>query len=387
VGKPVHRDCSSATAALGATAPLLFFAALAAASPFATVVLDYSPAPGQFVNSSIFNDPEKALGPPVGSGVAAPNNDAVVSLGSFGGSITLGFDQTVLDNPLNAFGLDAIVFGNAFFTGGDPTRRFAEAGIIEISRDVNGNGLPDDPWYVIRGSSLPSVPAVAAFTQQWDNDPNTAIPPLNIGWYPDPLLYPQLPPAYQTTGFLLPAAFQSVPLVNPGGPGSSLEAYYGYADVSPVLLLGDLDGDNLVEDPNTLPEQFYTRPDNPFEVGIRTGSGGGDAFDIAWAVDPVTGDPAMLDGFDFIRITTGANAQAGILGEISTEVSAVAATAAEPLFYDLNGDGSVDIEDLYSWHESPVDLTGESVINGSDRSLVQRAVRADEHLDTLGARP
>lgn len=363
---------------------MLLFAALAAASPFATVVLDYTPAPGQFVNNSIFNNPEKALGPPVGSGIAAPNNDAIVSLGGFGGSITLGFDQTVLDDPLNAYGLDAIVFGNAFFTGGDPTRRFAEAGVIEISRDVNGNGLPDDPWYVIPGSSLPSPPSAAAFTQQWDNDPNTAIPPLNIGWYPDPLLYPQIPSGYETIGFLLPAAFQSVPLVNPGSTG---EAYYGYADMSPVLLLGDLDGDNLVEDQNAIPEQFYTRPDNPFTVGIRPGSGGGDAFDIAWAVDPLTGEPAKLGGFDFIRITSGANSQVGILGEISTEVSAVARVTAEPLFYDLNSDGSLGIEDLYAWHENPIDLTGEGVINGTDRSLVQSAVRAGEHLDTLGAQP
>ncbi|MFI4854335.1 MAG: hypothetical protein ACIAQF_05075 [Phycisphaerales bacterium JB065] len=376
----------NSTAALGGSAAVLFFAALGSASPFATQVLDYTPAPGQNINLSAWNDPFAALGPPNGGGTLSPNNEDLVSIGGFGGSITLGFDHTVFDNPLNPFGLDAIVFGNAFYTGGDPTRRFAEAGIIEISRDVNGNGLPDDPWYLIPGSSLPSVPD-AAFTQPWDNDPNTPTPPANIAWYPDPDQYPSIPAAYSTSGFLLPTPFHGIPLVNPGGSGSTKESYYGYADMSPVLVLGDLNADNIVEDPSVLPEQFYTRPDNPFEVGVRPGSGGGDAFDIAWAVDPFTGEPARLDGFDFIRISTGANAMAGILGEISTEVSAVAATSAEPLFYDLNDDESLDLEDLYAWHQVPADLSGDGTADETDRLLVQRAVRAGERLDTLGGQP
>lgn len=387
MGNFSHELGFDSTAALGGLAAVLFFASLASADPFATVVHDYTPAPGQFVNNPALNDPGAALGPPSGGGISAPNNGDAVTLGGFGGSITLGFDQTVLDHPLNPFGLDAIVFGNAFYTGSDPTRRFAEAGIIEISRDSNANGLPDDPWYVIRGSSLPEIPSNAAFVQGWDNDPNTSIPPANPAWYPSEAWFPGMPAAYSTSGYLLPAPFQSIPLVNPGGPGSTIEAYYGYADMSPVLVLGDLNADNIVEDPAALPETFYTRPDNPFVVDIRPGSGGGDAFDIAWAFDPVTGEPANLDGFDFIRISTGANALTGIFGEISTEVSAVAQSSPEPLFYDLNSDQSLDIEDLYTWHDLPADLTGEGHANQKDRRLMQRAVRASERIDTLEVHP
>ncbi len=348
-------------------------------------MLEYAPAPGQFINNPAFNDPTAALGPPLGSGTAAPNNESVVSLGGFGGSITLGFDQTVMDHPHNPFGLDAIVFGNAFYPGGDPARRFAEAGIIEISRDVNGNGLPDDPWYVIRGSSLPQVPG-AGYTQPWDNDPGSSIPPANVGWYPDPWFYPDIGPSYQTTGYLLPAAFHAVPLMNPGGV-TAPQAYYGYADLSPTLVLGDLNADNTVDDPSLTPEEFYTRPDNPFVVGILPGSGGGDAFDIAWAVDPMTGHPANLDGFDFIRIRTGVNTQSGILGEISTEVNAVAAVTPTPHAYDLNADGELDAEDLYAWYESPIDLTGEGLLERRDGFAVRDAVRYGEQSDVAGVRP
>ncbi len=41
-------------------------AAESAAGPFAASVIEYAPAPGQFVNVDAFNDPTEALGPPSG---------------------------------------------------------------------------------------------------------------------------------------------------------------------------------------------------------------------------------------------------------------------------------------------------------------------------------
>ena len=131
------------------------------AGDFATRVVEYVPAPGQFVNNALFNDPARVLGPPVGGGADAADNTKMVSLGGFGGSITLAFEPPVLDDSRNPLGLDCIVYGNAFWPTGDPTRRWAEAAVIEISRDDNGNGLADDAWFVIPGSSLPAIPASA----------------------------------------------------------------------------------------------------------------------------------------------------------------------------------------------------------------------------------
>lgn len=261
-------------------------------SRFASRVFDYSPGDGQFVNDPNFNDPVRALGAPIGGGTFDPDQSKLVTLGGHGGSITLGFDGTVRDDPNNPFGLDCIIFGNSFYLGGNPNVRFGEAAIIEISRDDNGNGIPDDAWYLIPGSDL--------------------FDPMN---------------QRRNGFFVLPDdPYASPPLWNRNTDGT--ESYWGYGDVTPVLLRGDLDGDNVVDDPDLRAELFYTVPDDPFTVGITPGSGGGDAFDIGWAIDSVTNERVFPGGFDFIRITTGADGDAGQFGEVSTEIGGVASVAS-----------------------------------------------------------
>ena len=153
----------------GLSVAYLVTAACLAQSPFATEVVDYAPAPGQFVNDPLFNGPPAALDRPYAGGFMNPNNSSLLSLGGFGGSITLAFDHTVMDDAANPFGVDAIVFGNAFWVSSDPNRKWAECGHIEISRDVNANGLADDPWYLIPGSHI--TDAAAQFEMQnWDDD-------------------------------------------------------------------------------------------------------------------------------------------------------------------------------------------------------------------------
>lgn len=228
-----------------------------AASPFATEVIAYAPAPGQFTNNPQFNNPVRALGPPVG-GVSPyqPNNSSVVSLGGYGGSITLAFDHMVMDNPAD---LDFIVFGNAQYD--QAPGRFIEPGIVEISPDGS-------TWYLIPGSN-------AQVSNANHTLPADVVDTLSEGRY----------------------------------------ALWGYADLSPVLALPQ----------GADPLDFYTRPDDPLSIGIDSSTPGGDAFDIAWAIDPITGLPANLEGFRYIRITSAVNgSHGGSLGEISTEVDAVA---------------------------------------------------------------
>jgi hypothetical protein len=90
---------------------------------------------------------------------------------------------------------------------------------------------------------------------------------------------------------------------------------WGYADLSPVL-----------SSPAGIdPTNWFTIPDDPVLAGIDTGTCGGDAFDIDWAVDPATGASANMSGFRYIRITTGVDRNlGGSLGELSTEIDAVA---------------------------------------------------------------
>ncbi len=313
-----------------------------AQSPFATSVLDYSPAPGQFVNNPDFNDPTDALGTPTGGGTVTPDNTGVVSLGGFGGSITLAFQQTVEDHPANPLGLDAIVFSNAFYLGGDPNRKWAESATIEISLDINANNQPDDPWYLIPGSHIPE-PADQLVVETWDNDfADPTNPPAIPTWYPESVATSE----YQTSAFQLPPAlFNTNILANPNGPFAEDEGIFGYADHAPTLVLGDMNADNIVDDTEITAEDFYTNPDDPFTVGIRPGSCGGDAFDIAWAVDPITNDPADLHGFDFIRISTAVHHLDPIFGELSAEIDAVA-DAAPGLMGDADADNDIDILDF-----------------------------------------
>jgi hypothetical protein len=352
-------------------------------SPFGVTVWAYTPAPGQFVNSALFNDPCRALGAPVGGGTLAPDNSKIVSLGGFSGSITLGFARPVVNDPRNRLGLDAIVFGNAHYVAGNPNRRWAEAAVVEISRDVNGNGVPDDPWYLIPGSHITAAPA-PAFSQTWDdNAADPTFPPSNPLWVP-----PGRSGQWTTSGFRLPAVpFEAGPvLVNPNGPGAVTEGAWGYADCTPVLALGDTDGDNIVDDASITPEAFYTLPDDPMRVGVTTwvdgGGGGGDAFAIDWAVDPVTLAPAGLEAFDFLRVTTGVAYVHPLLGEVSTEISGVA-DARPPLLADWNADGLVNSTDvaLYinDWFAAQVtgsivaDIDGNGVVNSTDVSAIVNA--------------
>ncbi len=75
------------------------------------------------------------------------------------------------------------------------------------------------------------------------------------------------------------------------------------------------------------------------------GSGGGDAFDIAWAIDPENGAAGNLPGFDFIRLTTAVDIVVDVLAEMSAEIDAVADAAPDP-FGDLDTDGDRDLVDV-----------------------------------------
>lgn len=314
-------------------------------APFAVEVVAFEPAPGQFVNNPSFNDPARALGAPVGGGTVNPDNSSIVSLGGFGGYLVLRFARTVEDHPLNPYEMDAIVFGNALWVGGDPDVHAAECATIEISRDANGNGLADDPWYLIPGSHIPD-PTGQWATQTWDdNTEDDRYPPALRSW---------IPPGYRgtwTTGAyeLPPELFRSRVLYNPL-EGTGKEGIYGYAEYTPTLILGDLDADNVVDDPDLPAEIFYARPDDPFVVGITPGSGGGDAFDIAWAIDPQTGERAGLPGFDFIRLTNAVNAVHAQFGEMSPEIDAVSDVAHNP-FGDFDDDGDIDLVDAARFQE------------------------------------
>jgi hypothetical protein len=276
---------------------VLTWSVLASADdPWADTVMDYSPNGA----SSGYDDPNKALGPPIGTDPAIPNNNSIVALGGPGGAITLRFDTPVTDDPDNPLGLDCIVFSNAFWVGGNPQKRFQEPAVVEISRDVNGDGFANDPWYLIPGSrAFPYDPF--PLVSEPDGDDNE----------------PPLPPD------LLAGNIRNPNLLDGDPANDQAQFHWGYAEMTPTAA-EYLDN--------------YVRPDDSTAVGMTARSGGGDAFDIAWAVD-IDGNPANITQFDFIRLTAFVERMMGALGLATPEIDAVADVAPE---VDEDGDGILD---------------------------------------------
>jgi prepilin-type N-terminal cleavage/methylation domain-containing protein/prepilin-type processing-associated H-X9-DG protein len=155
---------------------------------------------------------------------------------------------------------------------------------------VNGNGLADDPWYLIPGSrGLSYAGGVVP----------TIVEPAGAG--------------NEEVGeeLYLAGAIANPNWLDGDTANDETEFNWGYAELNPTLAPVD---DN------------YVRPDDPRTVGVTPGSGGGDAFDIAWAID-ASGALANRASFDFIRLTTLVDRNLQSVGEASSEVNAVADVA------------------------------------------------------------
>ena len=274
-----------------------------AKAQFVSKVLDYLPAPGQHTNSDF-------VGTPVAASSLVDTNKGMVSLGAFGGSVTVYFSQGIQNDPTNPYGVDFTIYGN-------PTMTWSEPGIIQVMKDENHNGVPDETWYEIAGSEhfwntttssyevtyQNNGQSIASDIPWIDNQGDSGIVPKNSfhqqPYYPKADLFPKI----ATDKYTLKGTRLNSPidLSNPGSV-NSFHKTFGYADNTPVL---------------SLTEKL---PDNPYTSTIE--GSGGDAIDISWAVDQDK-RYVKLDEIHFIRIYTGMNALAGWLGEISTEITGI----------------------------------------------------------------
>jgi hypothetical protein len=139
------------------------------ASSFGSQVVSYTPGSNAVPG---YGDPNTALGSPgrtTGSGAfdgdITPFNapyaaSDVVSIGA-GGSLVVRFDHPVTDDAANPYGIDLLVFGNAFLgvdfgTGlADGTLIFTEPGAIAVSQD--GVTWFDVPGLYADGSLFPTA--------------------------------------------------------------------------------------------------------------------------------------------------------------------------------------------------------------------------------------
>ena len=281
-------------------------------------VLEYTPAPGQFINKNPWGTPDAA------ESIVGTINGAL-SLGAFGGHVVFRFEDVVQNHPDNPYGVDFILFGN-------PTPTWSEPATVWVMKDENRNGLPDGTWYQLAGSDYYFSTTKHDYEVTYFNphtDTATDVPwEDNYGnhgyiyansnhtqpYYPDHDMFPQIhPDQYTLSGTRIEGALD---FSRPAQVISHPRAF-GYADNTPR---------------NVEP---FNVPDNPYTE--ETENAGGDGFDISWAVDE-EGNHIELDEVHFIKVQTAMVGHGGWLGEISAEITG--AVIVEP---DSNISGTMDM--------------------------------------------
>lgn len=268
------------------TSLLLLVLALANASaqhsPYIQAVDEYVPAPGQFVNElpeATADDTPATMAQKCTERLAA-NAREMVTLGAYGGYITFHFDHPIA----NVTGQrDFAIWGNAFTNAAEPA-------IVMVAADTNGNGLPDDTWYELRGSEYDNPLTIhnyeltytynAMQSVEWtDNQGQTGTVPRN-GFHKQE--YFPLWLAEQGTLTISGARLPNNAVWT--GTQFNLPAYdYGYADNQP------------------------------------NSNADGCSMDIGWAVDG-EGRAVELAHIDFVRCYNAMNQVCGSIGETSTEI-------------------------------------------------------------------
>ena len=268
-------------------------------------VVDYLCINSQYTNGGYGIQPEVTL------------SGSLKSLGNFGGYITYYYENGIVDNPNNKYGIDFYVYGNANKDTSTSTKTsFFEPGQIWVSEDGNrwyalaGSAHYDDgvDWnYTVKYSKLDT-----GKTEWTDNQGNSNEGKAYTGNYPlaDKYYLNSLVNSDTITlsGIALPARSGDIALY-----GQATDAYpvkWGYADCFVNGTFGT--------DVNP-----YTDNSN---LDLQT-----NGFDLQWAVD-ADGNPMNVSGkeFHYIKVQTASNIWHPSFAEKSTEVTSIIRTTAQP---------------------------------------------------------
>lgn len=279
-------------------------------SPYITRVHEYRPAPGQFVNEL----PEYSEGDTEESmrqkaeDCLAYNAGTMVTLGGYGGYIVVGFDHTIVNRPGE---YDFKVLGNAFYSTGAAggSGGSSEPGIVMVSADVNGNGIPDDAWYELAGSEYQKSSTIKNYeiTYYRPDEAKTPVPGTDTSVTDS--TYVRWTDNQGGTGYVSKVVFHK-------------QSYYPqWLSDETLTFEGTRLPDNAIDESGdgsyyVLYAYDWGYADNHPNDSEKSN------FNIDWAVD-AEGNPVHLQGIDFIKIYTGVNQFNGWLGECSTEVAGV----------------------------------------------------------------
>jgi len=275
-------------------------------SPYLRHVWEYMPAPGQFVNvlpAYEQGDDAEAMRMKAEEQIA-DNAQGMICLGGWGGYVVFSFDHPVVNVPEQN---DFIVEANAFYADasvGAAGGGSCEPGIVMVSADANGNGLPDDEWYELAGSEytnpLTRHGYRVTYTRPADN--HVATPDPNQKFRIDTTFVHWADNAGEE-GYLVQIKTHKQP-------------YYPQWIESDQLTF---DGARLPDNYEWTGSQFVLYPYEYGYVDNHPDSSPNAELNIEWAVR-ADGTPVHLNAVDFIKVYTALHQQCGMIGETSTEV-------------------------------------------------------------------
>lgn len=250
-------------------------------------VYAYVPAPGQFINDSTWSTPGAIASITGGT-------EGHLCLGAYGGYVIFGFDHAVQ----NSDGADLAIYGNPV----QPPTEWSEPGIVMVSRDANGNGLPDDEWYELAGSEYNNATTVKNYTITYYNPKTRA----DIAWKD-----------------------------NKGGAGVvEINNFHGQSNFYPLFIAAQdsvsftgtlLKTTFTIQPPSLYTSVAYTRGyADSWSTGDNYATNRFNSLDIAWAVNS-NGTAVNLPEIHFVKVYTGVNDKGSKqTGEISTEIAGAA---------------------------------------------------------------
>jgi len=378
---------------------LVFIALLVQAQnkPYITKVYDFMPAPGQFVNTSPklnageprdsliarvermicgseeYQEAELPDGTIVADTIINMKGEGLLSLGSYGGYVVFGFDHPVV-NVKGEY--DIQIFGNAMQAAQSTTAGgSSEPGIVMVSRDVNHNGIPDDPWYELAGSEYYKPKTQKHFTITYYKPDENKTPVPGTGSIIDTEYIRWTCNSVDSLqeGYVYKNTFHS-------------QSYWPqWAEGETLTFEGTKLPCNAVNE-STGPGEYWVqhfydwgyvdnRTDEQYGCGVNASGIDPETlnkgFKLDWAVDD-EGNTVELKKIDFVKVYCAILQQCGWLGETSTEVDGAidlhpdAVAEAEP--GDVNGDGSVTSADVTALYNYLLDGDSSAIINGDQNA-------------------
>ena len=259
-----------------------------------TKVFEFMPAPGQFVNSGYeCRTMEEACSYAKGQ----LEKESFISLGAFGGYVVAGFSHHIKNDG----GYNIAITGNPFEGSSEP-------GVVWVMKDENGNGLPDDTWYELKGSEYGKPETIQNYSityyrpdkagqdVRWkDSQGDSGKVAYLASFHKQDSYYPLWAPSdsLRLSGTRLKS--RSYDKSGTGTYWVNPSFDWGYADnFSPT-------------------DRLTASPSDPGSVNH---------FRISDAIK-ADGTAANLDHIDFVKVQTGIVQNCGWIGEVSTEILAI----------------------------------------------------------------